>query len=380
LKKPEYRKITVLFLIDYLDSMGGAERNLLQLVTALKKGDHVPIVACLQGGSVSRMIENLGIQVEDLLVKKIYGVDGVKALLSLKRIISRQGADLIVTYHEGSDFLGIVLSFLTRTPIISNRRDLGFNLKPRHIFIYRIINRFFSRIITVSTATKTEVVKRQNCLESKITVIHNGVDVSDYVSQSLGKKHFGLEESRLLICCLANIRSIKGQEFLLESARLLKEKGFSNFQIILIGKFEKSGAYYLQLREMVDEFELGEFVDFKGYLSPREIKKRLAVSDIGVLPSLSEGFSNALLEYMAAGLPVVATEVGGNPEAILNGETGFLVPPGNPQALAGALQLLLNDNELRVEMGRSGKRRVMERFSHDLMISNYLAAFQSVIN
>jgi glycosyltransferase involved in cell wall biosynthesis len=105
----------------------------------------------------------------------------------------------------------------------------------------------------------------------------------------------------------------------------------------------------------------------------------MAASDISVLPSHEEGFSNVVLESMAAGLPVVATRVGGNPEAIMDGETGWLVPPGNPEELAMKIMDLLEDPEKAEKWGEAGKRRVKENFSDERMVDEHIKLYRKSV-
>ena len=113
--------------------------------------------------------------------------------------------------------------------------------------------------------------------------------------------------------------------------------------------------------------------------SRRDIPNLLSQADVGVLPSHEEGFSNAILEGMAAGLPMVVTDVGGNSEAVIDGETGFVVPSKDPKALAVALERLITDSEMRKSMGKAGRQRVEERFSLDSCVDAYEALFQEVL-
>ena len=374
LKNNHLPKMTVLFLIDQLNTMGGAERNLLQVVTSLQCLGHTPIVACMQGGEVSSTIEKNGIQVENLSIDKIYNLAGCKALFVLKNIIIRQQVDLIVAYHESSDFMGIILSIITRTPIISNRRDMGFRLQPRHILTYQLINRFFSHLVTVSTAVKNSVAVDQKCPEHKITVIYNGVELHEISGTENFKNELGFTNDQLLICCLANIRLVKGHKYLIESMRLILEK-YPDVRLLLLGQADVTHNYCEEIKALVTRYNLGEIVHFKGKISPGEVGKWLQVCDISVLPSLSEGFSNTLLESMAAGLPVVATNVGGNPEIVADGVSGYIVPPADPASLANALDKLLSNETLRVKMGKAGRQIVESKFSKEIMIDKYLDLF-----
>jgi glycosyltransferase involved in cell wall biosynthesis len=369
--------LTVMFLTDYLKHMGGAERNLYVLAKGLRDRGHEVIICCLQGGALSKKMQHEGFYVENFDLTKTYDFEGLKAILKMMKIAT-QRVSVIVSYHDSSDYLGLLIAILARVPIVSSRRDMGFKLKRRHIWLYRSMNRFFDCIATVSFAVKQVVVKTQWANPSSIIVIPNGVhSFSDINSHSDRLSDIELDTGCLNICCLGNIRSIKGQKDLVDAADLVA-RHFPSARFFLAGKCDVDKSYYADIQRRVREFGLEKIVKFTGEIAPSHIPSVLASMDISVLPSLSEGMSNTLLESMSAGKPVVATAVGGNPELVEDGKTGYLVPPGDPHSMAEALLRLLANPQLRHEMGLRGKYRAESLFSVKKMVERYDNLLQDV--
>jgi peptidoglycan/xylan/chitin deacetylase (PgdA/CDA1 family) len=248
---------------------------------------------------------------------------------------------------------------------------MGFSLKPRHIWLYRFINGLFDLIVAVSSAVKEQIVKTQGAKPSDFVVVYNGVDVSPNRDEPL-KVESGIEfeDESLNVCCLANVRPIKGQRDLIEAAGLVANE-FPSVRFFLVGNHDVEKQYYADLQSRLTELGLDQVVTFTGELPPSQMVALLGSMDISVLSSLSEGMSNALLESMAAEKPVVATAVGGNPELVQHGKTGYLVPPRDPDSMAAALLKLLTEPELRREMGVNGRTRVESEFSVARMVARY---------
>ena len=178
----------------------------------------------------------------------------------------------------------------------------------------------------------------------------------------------GYQKDDVVIMHVANLTPVKGHAHLLQAmARVLPE--CPKVKLVLVGEGPLRG----QLTEMVEQLNLTNHVVFLG--KREDARQLLNMADICVLPSLSEGMSNAILEYMVAGKPVVATNVGGNPELVQNGETGILVDKENSEQLAKALILLANAPYKRTEMGRNGYEKVKNKFTLPAMVSAYTDLF-----
>jgi len=368
----------VMLLVDLLGVMGGAEQQLYLLSRELRKRGHRITVCCLRGGELSREMSREGFHVIELGVARIYGFDGFKALFRLVRYTRREKVDALITYHESSDYMGICLALLARVPVVSSRRDMGFKLKSRHVWIYRLINLWFDHVITVSGAVMRKMMEQQWLRRGHVTVVPNGVELLPVSRASEGQDDpFGVEPGCLNVCNLANIRPIKGQMDLVESAGKVM-RNFKNARFYLVGKRNPDDPYCGAVERRVRDVGAEAVVKLTDELPRSEVHSFLGAMDICVCSSLSEGMSNAILEAMSAGKPVVATAVGGNPELVEDGKTGYLVPPGDSDAMAAALGRLLTDRDLARRMGACGRARVEGKFGIAGMVDHYEDILQYV--
>jgi len=201
----------------------------------------------------------------------------------------------------------------------------------------------------------------------RITVVPNGIicpplrTAQDY---SLHQE-FGLSPDDVLIGLVSRIARLKGLEYFLAAAPTILAR-IPNAKFLIIGDNSFNPQYREELKKQVVTLGLEHKVIFTGFRL--DVPKMLSSLAVSVLPSLKEGLSNSLLESMAAGIPVVATNVGGNPEVVIDGETGLLVPAKNPAALSEAICRVLLTPGLRQSFGQAGRRRVLEHFSNERMI------------
>jgi len=373
------RKIKILIITDVLKKIGGSERNITQLLHGFDQRQFQTYVACYYSGELALAMRAEGFQIYSLRCGGIYSIKGVKNIICLYKLIRREKITLIVTYHEGSDFLGLALSKLCAVPIISNRRDMGYKTRLPHRVAYKLLGRYFDGAITVSDAVKNEVINRGWFKEGKVWCIHNGIKVEEYgnhVDRESIKRSIGVEANKYVVGLIGNIKKIKGIRFFLHAASLICAQN-SGIEFVIIGHdLNETGNSMNDMKWLAKKMNVADKIHFLGGRS--DIADLLPIFDVAVISSLSEGFSNVLLEYMASAKPVVATDVGGNREAVIHGETGLLVPPKNSQKLAEAINVLLNDKEIALRYGLSGRRRVETEFSLQRMIEKYENIFEHV--
>lgn len=182
-----------------------------------------------------------------------------------------------------------------------------------------------------------------------------------------------------IITCVANIRHVKGIDILMRAAAIVHREIPDATFVIAGGRAGHSSEFphLAMIEDLRISLGLNEVVKFLGPIA--DVPVLLAASDLFVLPSRTEGLSNALLEGMAAGLACVATSVGGNPEVVVEGETGMLVAPESPEALAAAILHLLRDAELRGRMGMSGRARVLQKFTSRAMAAQVMDAYHQLL-
>lgn len=373
--------IIVLFLNDYLHGMGGAERNLIQTLERIDRYRFSPVVCCLSGGELALELKSKGIEIYNLNIKRIYDLDGLKKLVWLIRFIKLKGVRLIVSYHESSDLMGLMAAKISGIPIISNRRDMGYKLKNRHVFFYKICNKYFDKIIAVSDAVKNLIAKKQKSQIQKIITIPNGVD--NYIFQKSYDKNkirasLGIKNEEMIVGIIASLRKIKGHIYFIQAAaKVIKE--FHKVKFLIIGKdYNEPGCSKKDLMEFAFTLGVSDKLIFTG--ERNDIPELLSVVDIVVNPSLSEGMSNTLLEAMAAEKTVIASNVGGNPHIVSDKETGFLFPSQDANKLAEIIINCLKDPSRTKAMRQKARMLISDHFDVDLMCKRNMALYMECID
>ncbi|UCC95032.1 MAG: glycosyltransferase [Candidatus Omnitrophota bacterium] len=369
---------TILLLIDTIYTLrGGAERQILEFCKNIEKSKYRIIVGCLSDKDA--LLDTVGHHVAKTVsfgVRRIYSLFGVLQGLKFKRFLHQEKVDILVTYHFGSDIWGTIFGRLAHIPvIISNRRDAGFWRKRYHAWAYKAVNRWVTKIIAVSDAVKEVVMNQEHVARDKLEVIHNGIDERRFAIQTdtnAIKQALGLASSSKVVGCVGNIRPIKGHIYLVEAARDIL-KALNDTHFLFIG--EDLSGESLHLR--VNSFPLSKNIHFLGKRD--DIPELLGIMDVCVLPSLSEGLSNTLLEYLAAGKPVVATDAGGNAEVIQNNVNGLLVKKADAKDLATKVLSLLQDSKKAQQLGVHAKECTRAHFSIGRMVKHYQTLFDGLM-
>jgi glycosyltransferase involved in cell wall biosynthesis len=214
-------------------------------------------------------------------------------------------------------------------------------------------------------------VKRVGIPRSKTLVLPNGVDLPAAASlpeQAQARATLGLPLEGLLVASVARLNPVKRLDVLLQALALVEEA-----KLVLVGDGPERG----RLEALAESLGISGRVHLAGYRE--DVWPWLAACDVFALSSEWEGMPNAVLEAMAAGLPVVATRVGGTPDVVVEGVTGYLVPSDDPLALARALKALIRDSGLRYQMGAAGRHRVEERFSVERMVERTQALYEELL-
>lgn len=367
----DLKPLHILYLIDEIKVKGGTEKHLLELVTGMAEaGFRVSVFALAEGGYAREFKNNPKIMYRCIDVEKIYDLKGLTGIYRLARFIQCQQVDVLQTIHTASDLVGPIAARLSiRNPkVLSSRRDLGYTKSLRHVKMQRYINHFVDGILGNSSAVKTSVIDQEDYPQGKITVIFNGIDGRPFQSNSkdrnLQRSLLGFDEQAILIGSVGNIRPVKGYDLLVEAAAVVCRE-FPRVQFLHVGEGELKETLEARCKELGidDNFRfLGATDNVPGFLS---------ALDIYVQPSRSEGMSNAIMEAMAARLPVVATDVGGNPDLIEHAVTGLLAPGENSAVLAERLLQLVRQPQTRSRLAECAYRQVQERFQISCMIENY---------
>ncbi|HXA85586.1 MAG TPA: glycosyltransferase family 4 protein, partial [Candidatus Dormibacteraeota bacterium] len=284
----------------------------------------------------------------------------------------------VQTYFETSNLWGGLVAKLSGALLLSSRRDMGILRKTKHGLAYLVVNRLSDRVLAVSEEVKRFCVDADRIDPRKISVVYNGVDLKHIAGEDSQGNPFAKADwagASHIITCVANIRRVKGIDVLIRTAqRVCRELPDAVF-LVAGSLYERD--YSEEVQAMIRSMGLEKNVrllDFIGDPVPL-----LKISDAFCLLSRSEGFCNALLEAMACGVPSVVTRVGGNPEAINDGENGFLVPVEDDSAAAERLLNLLRDPERSSQIGERGRDSVQTRFSADAMIQKLIGVYRDLL-
>jgi len=352
---------TVLHLTDSLQ-IGGAQRVLLDLTLALERQGIHSFVCSINNGLVADELRRNKIEVF-ITPKKQSG--DVKFLWNLYKIIRENHIQVIHSHFLISHIYGWLVAKLARIPHIMTIHGNVFVLK-HGSSIFPFMARKANQVITVSEHLKKMLLAFS--LVSNIQVIYNGIDTTAVQSQLIdkgeNKKRIGLHPSNFVIGSVGTLREVKGYNFLIEATEKVY-RIFPKTKLVLVG----DGPLRSHLEIKAKKLGIQNSVFFLGYR--KDVPRFLSAFDVYICSSLMEGVSIALLEAMAASKPVVATNVGGNPEVVKENITGILVPPENSQVLAEAVVSLLNDEDKRSKMGNAGFQRVKEVFSLNKTVRAY---------
>jgi len=370
--------VKILFLIDKL-MPAGTQTNLLEIVKRLDRSRFDPrVIALVEGDEFVEEFDAIGVEPIILNMKKIFGFSGLKTLSFLVRYLSEEKIDIVQTYFLQADILGSLAGKFARVKrIVTTRRDEGFWRTRRQLALNRYFNRFADRVLVNSQAVGQAAHTKEEISSRKIHMIYNGVDLNKYYpSQELREQarlEFGIAGDEFVVGMVANMRhEVKGHRFLLKAISLLKKEE-KKVKVLLVGDgpLETRFENYAVHRGVFDQ------TLFLG--SRRDVSALMNAMDVVCAPSLSEGFSNTILEAMAIGKPVIATNVGGNSEAVVYGETGFLVRPRDGAAIAEKILFFLENKETCSEWGLAGLKRVQSQFTIEKMIEEYQQFYEKLL-
>lgn len=376
----ENKKIKILHLLP-LGTVGGMEQYVYSLCHfADRNRFDITVCVLFSGGIVSDKIRKTGCRVIVLNMKN--GFDLIKAL-KIRSIIRKDGFH-IVNIH-GQNPLGKLCTILGRPPLIIHT-DHGVSIgarvkrKRRVVLFNRLLNPFVHHFIAISEAMRESLQKREKVPAKRITLMYNGIDIESVSGrgedlQAL-KASLNIDSSSFVLAMIGRLAEEKEYPLLLKSLSLLKEKG-DDFVSLIIG----DGPQRECLEKLSQEMGLGKYVKFLG--ERQDVAALLEIIDIFVFSSAAEAFSLTLLEAMAAGKPIVAFDVSGVNEAVVNGKTGHLVPFSDSEAFSEGVHSLMNDPHKTEKMGSAAFNRVKTHFTLAKNIkaleSLYLSLFEETV-
>ncbi|MEM2146428.1 MAG: glycosyltransferase [Candidatus Jordarchaeaceae archaeon] len=374
-KTESIRKYNLLQLIYKLE-VGGAERVVCSLAKELDKSKFNVGVASFKGGPLADELRKEGIPV--FVIGKKWKFD-VVFFLRLLRLLLKQRIDILHAHTFSPNFWGRIASIVARVPIIiTTEHTVASYKKVWQRRIDKYLSNFSNAIIAVSNEVKKTLVSYCNIDPFKIVVIHNGINYNNQKTLTVEqlcilREHLKLKFGLPVILTIGRLSAPKGHIFLLEAISMLLKDNIKA-QFLIAG----DGPLRNQLEQRAKQLEIQEYVNFLGFRD--DVETLLQLADIIMFPSIREGFSIALLEAMAAGKPIIATDVGGNKEAIQSGISGILVPPQDANALKEALLFMLRYKEIALNMGKAGEKRFQENFTISITLTKIQTLYQNLIN
>jgi glycosyltransferase involved in cell wall biosynthesis len=394
----EKRKLHVMHIILNL-KRDGAQQVVRTLAEYLTTEDCIPVVCAFQDGPMRSDIERLGVKVEllpprrySIFVFPLFVVDLIRIWRALIKLVNHYQVQIVQTHLlETFDFPVLLLRYMTSAGVVIwtfHNSNIGLTkdqlthqwlLKPKryaHNLLYRLTFPMVNGAIAVSDQVKEAMLQTFGHVEDKITVISNGVDVKRYnqpIDKAMVRSELGFSGDTPLLAMVGRLQEQKGHRYLIEAVSIILPE-YPEIQVLFIGE----GDLRDELQSQVETLKLGRHIHFLG--SRPDVPQLLAASDVFVLPSLWEGLSMALLEAMAIGLPVVASEVSGTVQVILPNETGYLVPPRDVPALAKAIIQVLSDPARSQAMGIAARQRVEMAFSAQKQAAEHLALYRRLLD
>jgi glycosyltransferase involved in cell wall biosynthesis len=360
--------VRVCFMIDRL-SRAGTETQLVALVRELDRAKVQPSLVLLDGeDDLSRALEPADCPVIRLGVRKLFSPKAVGAARRLRAFWREQKPDVLQVYFLDAAYLGAPLAKLCGIrKVLRVRNNLGYWLTRRHRVMGRLVRPFVDATLTNTDAGREALVARDGVRPERVVVLENGVDTGRFARFMLPDT----SKKVVRVGCVANLRPVKNIDGLMRAAKLAREK-FPQLTFEVAGDGEQREP----LVKLHAELGLGDRFVLRG--SVTDVPNFLRGVDIAVLPSHSEGMSNALLEYMAAGRAVVATDVGANAKLLDGGRCGVLVPPNDDAALAGALGGLLANPLRAAGYGAAARRRADAEFSRTAMRARFESFYRDL--
>lgn len=372
------KPVRVLYIVDQLTELGGAERLLVKIIRSLPKERFRCSVVTFQIDRTLPLFSSMPCDVRVFPLRKSYDIQALQLSLELRRFVRTEGVSIVHTFFETADLWGGLVSRLSGVPVIlSSRRDMGILRRPKHALAYRFVNPLFTRVLAVSEEVRRCCIEVDHLRPERVETVYNGVEFPSLPPENRDacRESLGLSDFKEIVLTIGNIRRVKGIDIFLRAAVDVCKRWPSVLFLVVGDNHEP--VHFKELKELISELSISRNVLFYG--PSEDVGRFLTACDVFCLPSRSEGFSNALIEAMGAGLPCVATRVGGNVEAIEHNHTGVLVPGEDPKALSSAIAELLDDPLRARALGRQASEVVRARFTHEVMMAHLTTIYERLL-
>jgi len=358
------RRVRIAYVIKSM-AMGGSQTHLIHVLRQLDRNRFAPTLYCLTGeGVLLDSVRELGVPVvAPAAARSFKGVSLILRMAALARALRAARIDIVHNYLLRANLVGAISARLAGVPVVLCSKRGCHQRRGFELVSARIGNRLADRVTVNAEAVRDFVHANERCPREKMVVIPSGVDTDRFrpLAGSSYKARLGLVESRRIVGVVTRMRVRKGVEEFIRAIGKLRET-HPDVHGVIVGEVSLDD----RLQQLVHGLGLEDHLSLLGRRS--DMPEVLAAFDVFVLSSHDEGMSNAILEAMAMEKPVVATDVGGTGEVVRHGNSGLLVPPKDPDALATAIGEIVSEPSRAVEMGRLGRRLVEDGFSAHAMV------------
>lgn len=376
----------ILIITDtYVGFPGGSERHLYNFLSGVTR-DFIVDVIQMTPNSKQIMFngefknkDNVNLHCEPL--QSAFSVELFQMVMKLRKLIRNNNIELIISYHEKSDILNFLINKLPGVSCVSvtSKRDMGFKLSKNLRSLMSFVTPRFNAVTAPSKSIIDQMVNEFKVNSNKVHIIPNGVDLSTYKITSSEQKKLMRERLKInkdsnVMLCVGSLSPVKGHKYLLQAfSKFSQDVCNRNWKLVLIGE----GGLRCELEQEAKKLNIDNNVIFAGFQT--NVQDWLSISDLVVCSSLSEGLSNALIEASASGLPIIATDVGGNPEIIDHGYNGLLVKSEDSEALAKAMCDLAVDEDRLNQMSMNARAKAESDFSIDVMVERLQSLYCALL-
>ena len=363
----------VLLVLDqFPKTLGGGERIVLKTAALLPQYGYRASILTFSVHPESAALNSPPCPIHLLPLQRTYDFKAFQAALDFRQFLRQQNIKIVQTFFESSDlWAGFLTRTLSNSKLVWSRRDMGILRASKHHLGYRLLAHAPHAVFAVSEQVRRHCIEIDRIDPARVHTIYNGLDILDWNTPPRPANSSG----NVVVTTVGNIRRVKGHDIFIKAAAAIVQH-FPGVSFSIAGDVLEPD-YFSELQGLVRTLGLSNCFHFAGGIT--NLREHLSTSDIFVLPSRSEGFSNAIVEAMAASLPVVATNVGGNAEAVEEGVTGFIVPVDDPAALSEAISRLIANPFQAKAMGEAGRNLVIEKFTTTAMMDKITAAYKKLL-
>lgn len=372
-------RINVLDVMEGIE-FGGGDRRIVQIAESLDRRRFRLVVACASDGLLAKKIQEAGVEVQDV---DMSNKCDLRPIFKLAALMKQRNIHIVHTQGARPSFFGRIAARLAGIPIIITTIQVvieTYNVTWIKKAIYKQLDKltvgFADKVITVSEPLRRTLITNYGVEPSKVIKIYNGIETERYnpnaYEGAMVKREFGIAQNYSVVGIIARLVYEKAHYLFLQAAARIVEN-VPDVKFLIVG----DGPLKTELEDLARKLGVSQYCLFTGFRD--DIPKIISTLDVLVLCSLLEGMPMTILEGMAMAKPVVATNVGGIPELVKDGETGILVPPRDAESLAKAIIALLKDRDKARHMGLFGRRRVEKEFDVEIMVRKTEETYQELI-